>query len=272
MNNYIRLSFHDLPADRAELLIAALSDAGFEGFEEGEQVLNAFIPENAFDETVVSEIAVQWDAAYSKTVIEETNWNQVWESNFPPVVVNDFVAIRAGFHTPFGNEVEHEIVITPKMSFGTGHHATTWMMIAQMKDIDFSGRSVFDFGTGTGILAILAARLGAGRVVAVDCDEWSIENCRENILQNRTEGIEVIRADMAQLHEQFDIILANINRNVILDNLAVLAAQLAPGGTLLISGLLATDEAEITEAIGTHGLKTGRIMVRDNWLSMKIGR
>lgn len=270
MSRYLQLVFPAISASQSELLVAALSEAGFEGFEEEPALLKAFIPLDRFDEIVARTIAAELDVQFISSVIEETNWNQVWESNFSPVVVDDFVAIRAGFHTPFGNSVQHEIVITPKMSFGTGHHATTWMMMRQMKEIDFTGKSVFDFGTGTGILAILAAKLGAGRVVAIDNDDWSIENCRENLLHNHAGVVEVKKADTAQLGERFDIILANINLNVILDNLAALIAQLVPGGILLLSGLLATDQPTIGENAKQQGLKPVHSITRDNWLCMRL--
>jgi ribosomal protein L11 methyltransferase len=270
MDSSLQLLFEDISPAQSEMLIALLNEAGFEGFEEGDHYLKAFIAPAAFDEIAVKSIAEGLHARFSKTVIGETNWNQVWESNFSPVVIDGFVAIRAGFHASFENSVEHEIIITPKMSFGTGHHATTYMMIEQMKEIGFANKSVLDFGTGTGILAILAAKLGAARILALDHDEWSITNCRENILQNNAAPVEVKKAGSAQLGEQFDIILANINKNVILDNLSVLVQQLAPGGVLVISGLLNTDEEEILEGAKKEGLQLLQRMMRDNWLSMKL--
>lgn len=271
MSSYIQLLFRDISAAQSEILIAALDEAGFEGFEEEEKGLKAFVASDRFNETAAGEIAVQAGVSFSKSVIEETNWNELWESNFPPVVVDDFVVIRAHFHESPRQRTEHEIVITPKMSFGTGHHATTYMMMRQMREIDFTGRSVLDFGTGTGILAILAVKLGASRVTALDNDEWSIANCRENILQNKALSIEVIKSDSARLDEQFDVIVANINRNVILDNASVLAGQLAPGGILVISGLLHADEKDILERMRKEGLHLLKKTGQDNWVSMKLG-
>ncbi len=132
---------------------------------------------------MLNDLTSSLQLSFSKTIIEETNWNQVWESNFDPVIVDDFVAVRAHFHEPIKN-VQHEIVITPKMSFGTGHHATTYMMMQQMRELDFAGKNVFDFGTGTGVLAILAEKLGAQKVIAIDNDDWSIENADENVKRN----------------------------------------------------------------------------------------
>lgn len=267
MNNYIQVLFPSVSQEEAELLIAALNEAGFEGFEEEESRLKAFIRMNEFEEYRVREIAAGTD--YVVSVIEETNWNQVWESNFHPVVVDDFVAIRADFHEPVAG-TEHEIIITPKMSFGTGHHATTWLMIQQMRDLDCEGKSVLDFGTGTGVLAILAKKLGAERVTAIDHDEWSIINAGENIERNDAGMIVLLRADSADRKDEFDIILANINKNVILDNLDALKDQLLPDGILLLSGLLAQDEEEVVMAAGAHGLKVSYKAERDNWLLLRL--
>lgn len=244
MAKFIQIEFQNITAQQSDLLIAELSNIGFDGFEEGENILKAFIPADNLNEAAVKEIAANQNVSFVQSTIEETNWNAVWESNFPPVIVDDFVAIRADFHEPI-KEVEHEIVITPKMSFGTGHHATTYMMVQQMRTIAFDSKSVFDFGTGTGVLAILAEKLGAKQVMAVDNDDWSITNAEENIQRNDCSRIILKKANDAITGRQYDIILANINKNVILDNFSSLVYQLAPDGTLLLSGLLLEDEADI---------------------------
>ncbi|MGZ8550441.1 MAG: 50S ribosomal protein L11 methyltransferase, partial [Chitinophagaceae bacterium] len=154
MNSYIQIEYQNISQEQSDLLIAQLSEIGFDGFEEEENKLKAFIDSNNFDETLLQDISTPLHVDFSKTVIEETNWNKVWESNFDPVIVDDFVAVRADFHEPI-KDVELEIIITPKMSFGTGHHATTYMMLQQMIEEDFKDKIVFDFGTGTGVLAIL---------------------------------------------------------------------------------------------------------------------
>lgn len=269
MAEYIQLIFENISTTQSDILIAQLSEAGYEGFEEEENSLKAFIPTDIFNEVLVKEIASSVDSTYSQSVIKETNWNEVWESNFQPVVVDDFVGIRAEFHQPIAG-VEYEIVITPKMSFGTGHHATTWLMMSQMRKIDFINKQVLDFGTGTGILAILAEKLGAASIAAIDYDEWSIMNCRENILQNQAGRIEVIKADSAVLDRQFDVILANINKNVILDNLAALTKQMTPGSVLVLSGLLGEDEPEIVAATEKAGLQLLDKVKRHNWLCLKL--
>jgi len=261
--------FQPVSSEQAEILVAQLSEIGFEGFEEEGSTLKAFVAEKEVDEEALQSILAKWNIQAERSVIRETNWNETWESGFQPVVVDDFVAVRAHFHQP-NKAVQHEVIITPKMSFGTGHHATTYMMIRQMKDLSFSGKLVLDFGTGTGILAILAAKLGARRIVAIDHDEWSITNCRENILQNNVTSIELQQADSAACNEQFDIILANINKNVILDNLPVLAQQLLPDGILILSGLLAADQHDILQGIQSAGLQLQGVKDRHNWLSMKV--
>ncbi len=271
MNNYVEIVFENISADQAEMLIAELSEAGYEGFEEGENLLKAFISAGIFDKAATLEIARNHATLFKELVIGETNWNAVWESNFQPVVVDDFVMVRADFHEP-ARGVEVEIIITPKMSFGTGHHATTFMMIQAMREIDFRGKAVLDFGTGTGVLAILAEKLGAKRIVAIDNDEWSISNAAENIQRNDCNLIELKKAGTALLPESFDIILANINKNIILDNFSHLTDQARKGGTIVLSGLLEEDEEEISH-IGNEQLlvfATGK--KKDNWLCLKFIR
>ncbi len=271
MNNYIQIVFASIQPEQAEMLVAQLSEAGFDGFEEGENELKAFIPEKDYDKQLLKELAYKYQLQYSEQAIREQNWNALWESNFQPVVVEDFVGIRAGFHEPIPS-VEHEIVITPKMSFGTGHHATTYMMIQQMKGISFAEKSVFDFGTGTGVLAILAEKLGAASVFAIDNDDWSIENALENCQFNSCHAVELRKMDSASAGKQFDIILANINKNVILENMAALSAGLLPGGNLLLSGLLEADETDVlSKVIETRLNYMGKIN-RNGWICMKINK
>ena len=269
MSNYIQIQFQNITTAQAEMLIAELSQQYFEGFEEQGALLKAFIPEKDFDETVLNEIALQHNLSFQKSVIEETNWNQVWESNFEPVVVDDFVSVRAEFHAPEKN-AEHEIIITPKMSFGTGHHATTYMMIQQMRGIDFKNKIVFDFGTGTGVLAILAEKLGAENILATDNDEWSINNALENIERNNCHKIDIKLSSVIPVENKFDIILANINKNVILENLSTLKSQLLPEGILLVSGLLVDDKEDILTATEKFKLKVFNIIERNNWLSIRL--
>jgi ribosomal protein L11 methyltransferase len=272
--DYVQIEFKNLSPEQSDLLVAILNNIGFEGFEEGAGSLKAFIISINYEEETLNEIAQRHEVDYQKTIIEETNWNLVWESNFQPVIIDDWihgtpwVAIRAHFHEPIRG-VEHEIVITPKMSFGTGHHATTWMMIQQMGEIDFNNKTVFDFGTGTGILAILAEKLGAANVTAIDNDDWSIENARENLQRNNSSKVEVKMAGNASGDERYDIILANINKNVIVDNFPSLVSQLVPGGVMLISGLLVEDEEEIITEARKFSVKTSKKTEYNNWISIR---
>ena len=269
MATYIQIEFQSISSEQSDLLIAQLSEIGFNGFEEEDNSLKAFIPANDFIQIAVKGIAASHNLSFTQTTIEETNWNAVWESNFQPVVVNDFVGIRAGFHEPITG-VEHEIVITPKMSFGTGHHATTFMMIQQMREIDFAGKTVFDFGTGTGILAILSEKLGASKIVAVDYDQWSIENAEENLVRNNCSRVVLKKTDTVAGEGQYDIILANINKNVILDNFSSLVKKLSHPGILLLSGLLEADENDIMVEAGKSPLQFSVKSSRNNWIALRF--
>lgn len=266
---YIQIDFQNINRQQSEILVAELAELGYEGFEEGEGALKAFIPENIFDEHLLNDIESTNNVTYTKELIQETNWNEVWESNFQPVIVEDFVAIRADFHEPI-KSTQIEIVITPKMSFGTGHHATTFMMMQQMRDIDFKDKSVFDFGTGTGVLAILAEKLGAKEILGTDNDEWSINNANENVQRNDCSKIELRLSDMVPQEKLFDIILANINKNVILQNVHFLKQQLKQNGVLLLSGLLIEDKQDILSATDKLSLKFINSTERNNWLSIRL--
>lgn len=270
MNNYYEIC---IPAETAlqELLVAELSEMGYDGFEESAEQLKAYVPEENYAEKELNNLLNKYKLSYSKSIINKQNWNQLWESNFEPVRVDDFVGIRASFHPPFAG-VAHEIVITPKMSFGTGHHATTWQVMKLMQELDFAGKRVFDFGTGTGILAILAEQLGAAAVLAVDNDDWCIENTSENILVNNCKVIDIQKVDSVKLDQQFDIVLANINRNIILEYSKELAAALVTEGQLLLSGLLVEDEGIIRETFVGLGLTYRKTTGRNGWIALWFSR
>ena len=260
-------------ADEAikDMMIAELADLGFDGFEETETGLLSYIALDRFDDELSSgleELVNRFGLTYTSNAIDKQNWNALWESNFEPVLVDDFVGVRANFHDSFSGAVEHDIIITPKMSFGTGHHGTTYSVMQLMRGIDFTKKSVFDFGTGTGLLAILAHKLGAGYILAVDNDDWCIENASENIEVNNTQSIEIQKVDNAKLDKKFNIIIANINKNIILDNLAFLAEAAVPGGVVLLSGLLVEDEPEIEAACAALGWKHQETRARNNWIAL----
>lgn len=185
------------------------------------------------------------------------------------MIVHDFAAIRAHFHAP-AEGVQHEVIITPKMSFGTGHHATTFMMIEYMSELDCQNKSVLDFGTGTGVLAILAEKLGASKIVAIDNDDWSIDNSKENIEVNGCRNIELLKADKLDLSQQFDIILANINKHVLLNNMTAIRQHLQVGGVVIMSGLLSGDRQHIEVAAVKEMLKLEEQKDRQNWIALRI--
>jgi ribosomal protein L11 methyltransferase len=267
MDQFIQISLTNLQPGQSEILIAQLADSGFTGFEEKENSLEAFINQEDYDQSVIQSLADNYSLSFGEQLVKNENWNQVWESNFLPVTVSDFVAVRAGFHQPI-TDAEYEIVITPKMSFGTGHHATTYMMIELMRDIDFHGKLVTDFGTGTAVLAILAEKLGAEKVTAIDHDDWSIENAIENRERNGCQKISVIKDTAITSAGLQDIILANINKHVILENFSSFSRQLVPGGKLLISGILETDEKDLMKVATDTGFRLVKKQNRDKWIAL----
>jgi len=269
MHTYIQVEFSALSPGMPEILIARLMMNGYEGFEETENSLKAFIPESIFDQSELMALAEEYQVLYSVESIPARNWNQAWESTFEPVTVDNFAHIRAEFHPAFEG-VEHEIVITPKMSFGTGHHATTEMMVRMMRGIDIQDKRVFDFGTGTGILAILAEKMGAAEIYAIDYDEWSIANAAENIEMNHCSRIHLEKSDRFPDERSFDVILANINRNVILDNLAGMTSHLIKGGTLLLSGLLENDRKDVVQAAENYRFRVEEITEQNNWICLML--
>jgi ribosomal protein L11 methyltransferase len=276
MNRHIQISIETKDAGESDIFVAKLSHAGFEGFEEEPKKLHAFIPETLYDAAVVEKIVADvkgladpFHRFFKIEYIEPQNWNAEWEKDFEPVVIDDFCAIRAHFHEAIP-QIEFDLVITPKMSFGTGHHATTYMMIAAMKNQDFRNLSVLDFGTGTGVLAILACKLGAADVLAIDSDEWSIENALENTAVNTCPGIRVEMRDSLAGTGQFDVILANINLRVILENMGFLRQHLNKSGVFIGSGVLESDEEKIRLKAVSAGFAMERLMIKDNWMSFSL--
>jgi ribosomal protein L11 methyltransferase len=265
--NHIQITIASGDVEEQEMYIALMAAIGYEGFEQEDRLLRAFIPEEQFDKGMLGSLLEPLGAKFETERIKEKNWNEEWEKNFQPVVVDDFCAIRAHFHAPVAG-VEHELVITPKMSFGTGHHATTFMMIQAMRQVDFGGRRVFDFGTGTGVLAILAGRLGAASVLATDNDDWSIVNARENVANNGCSCVQVVK--MEEVPEgPFDIILANINKHVIISQLPALGQQFNPGGVLLLSGLLDSDFQDIENEAVKENISISVRMTKERWICLR---
>ena len=262
--SFTELIFSPLTPEQSDMLIAALSEQGYDGFEETPSELRAYIPSAQFDIAVANQFAHYHSVSIRINELQATNWNQQWESNFDPVTIESFLHIRAAFHPVWG-QANHEIVITPKMSFGTGHHATTRLMATEMSKLQWDQKKVFDFGTGTGILAILAEKLGARQIVAIDNDTWSIENAAENFGTNECKHIELHLSEQLPDHSKFDIILANINTFIIKQYLFSLVKLLEPGGQLLLSGLLVEDMTELRSLCDQLKLRTLSAETLNGW-------
>jgi ribosomal protein L11 methyltransferase len=255
--------------ETADILIAFLSDSPFDTFEETADGLNAYAPASASVheiDALLLDLQGQFDFTWEKELILGQNWNELWESNFQPVIVGDFCAVRADFHEPIPG-VKWELVINPKMAFGTGHHETTWQCIAAIEHLPLLGAKVLDYGCGTGILAILASKQGAAEVEAVDIESESYRNTVENCIANGVNNVTTRLGTLANIEGQnFDGILANINRHVILESLPSLSNLLKTNGWLLISGILLTDEEIVTEAAKAAGFTKKEMKSRGNWL------
>lgn len=269
---YLSLKFimgdHD-----SEIWLALLSEWPFESFHEEENQITGYILQHDITEPMARFISEHEGVSfedYELTKVPDKNWNEVWESSFNPVAIDDFCYIRAEFHGNIENSFKHVVTIQPKMAFGTGHHATTFMMIQAMSQLDFKEKNVFDFGCGTGILSVVAALEGASKVVGVDIQPEAIENSDEHASLNEVSnqchfylgGIEKANT------EKYDIILANINRNVIIENLTELVSLLEQGGYMLISGIMFDDVKIISEALGFENMSVLNSRERDQWVQL----
>lgn len=271
--NTIEVNFTIEPvAPFRDILIAELSELGFESFVEQEKGLSAYVSFSAFQATNLQALEVsqlqEVSINYEVKEIPAQNWNAVWESNFDPIHVGDQCLVRAPFHEvkqPF----EHEIVISPKMSFGTGHHETTFLMLSQMLELPWDDKTVLDMGCGTGVLAVLAEQKGAREVLAIDIDEWAYENTKENLELNKTQKIEVQKGGADLLEgKSFNVILANINKNVLLNDLSAYVQALQPGGRLLMSGFFVVDADDLMKATAAFDLSFVRQTDRNDWTTM----
>ena len=298
---YIQIAFDFENQDQLEILVAQLSNLGFDGFNEEEAATSinngvgmssvlgtsaglgegaghckTFILQQDYMvnniENELNNIFSLHNLKYSKSIIKEENWNAVWESNFEPVRVGDFVGIRANFHPSFDPKVQYEIQITPKMSFGTGHHATTFTVMQLMENLDFRGKSVYDFGTGTGILAILAEMLGASEVLAVDNDPWCIENSEENLQANGSSKITIQLVEAAFQTRDFDMIIANVNRHIIEANLEALTQISNSTSTLILSGLLIENQDDIISLAHKNNWQFIQSQPLDGWVSLLFNK
>lgn len=273
MNSYLEFNFKISPLQPwNEILMAELIEIGFDSFTEEHDGILAYIQKDLFIENNLKGINMFANEAveisYTYREMPNINWNEEWEKNFDPINVENQVSIRAEFHP--NQNLTHEIIIQPKMSFGTGHHATTYLMIQQMLDMDFTDKTVLDMGCGTSVLAIFAKQKGAGKTVAIDIDEWSVENSKENAERNNVE-LEISQGTADNLGaENFDIILANINRNILISDIPTYVSILNNGGQLLLSGLCFFDVDDILEVCTEQKLTLKKKLQREEWVSLLL--
>ena len=268
--NYIEIVIPNAVGARAEEIVALLADEPYEGFEEKDNGLHAYISDVNFNEAVLKGVLQNYGLDYAITQIPKTNWNKSWEEHFDPVMIEGFCTVRADFHD-IKVDTPYEIIITPKMSFGTGHHATTKLMMLQMKEMDFQGKTVYDFGTGTGILAILASKLGAATIAGVDHEEWAVENARENFARNSADHVRVELGSIEKLPQSpCDMMLANINRHVLLEYMGQIRSRLKNSGMVLMSGILLEDRSIIESAATSEGLQLVQARSSGDWLSLRF--
>ncbi|GAA4291214.1 50S ribosomal protein L11 methyltransferase [Aestuariibaculum suncheonense] len=271
---YLGYEFTVTPLQPAvEILIAELGFAGFESFVETETGVTAYIQKEEWNEDILNDVQIlnseEFKIDYTFSEIEQTNWNEEWEKNFNPIVVDDVCSVRAPFHEK--PNTEYDIIIEPKMSFGTGHHETTHMMIQHILKNDFTGKSVLDMGCGTGVLAILAEMKGAKPIDAVDYDNWCYVNSLENVDRNNCEHITVIEGDASVLEgKRYDVIIANINRNILLQDMATYVSCLNENGILFLSGFYNDDVPVIQEVCEKLLLKFAEKFERNQWVALKF--
>ncbi|PZW38810.1 ribosomal protein L11 methyltransferase [Mesonia algae] len=271
---YIGYFFKVEPLQPAsDILIAELGELGFDSFVETEEGIEAYIIKDQHQEALVKEVSIleneNFKISYTIQEFEQVNWNEEWEKNFSPILVDDVCQVRAPFHPK--KETEYDIVIEPKMSFGTGHHATTHMMIQHILKDDMREKSVLDMGCGTGVLAILASMKGATPVEAIDIDNWCYLNTLENVERNNCSTIKVEEGEASLLPgRSYDIIIANINRNILLNDLPVYTDCLTENGEIYLSGFYEEDLPIITEKCESLGLKLDNHLVRENWVAVKF--
>ncbi len=271
--NYIKVNYTLEPkiTEASEVLMAQLGDLGFESFVETEKGFEAYIPENNFSPDLLKDLFIPFGDVrtdYTTETIQDHNWNRTWEENyFEPILIDNDVLIRGSFHkTKEG--VKHEIVIDPKMAFGTGHHETTGLMIKHILETDLKDKIVLDMGCGTGILGILCSKLGASEITGIDIEEWAYNNAIENCSKNNVSNMKVIQGDASSIDNKgYDIILANINRNILLNDIPEYSKVLKPGGLLMLSGFYESDLKTINDVTRKQGLNFISSKSDNKWIA-----
>ena len=272
--NYIEVDiFLSKKKPFTDIITAKLNEIEFESYQQTEYGLQAYIQERLFNKDLLNDsfsiLENKVDFSFKIKEIKQQNWNASWESSFQPVVINEKCIVRAAFHQK--TDVEFEIVITPKMSFGTGHHATTFLMMNAMFNLDFINKNILDIGSGTGVLSVLAEKLGAKNILGIDIDNWAFENSKENTILNNCNRINFEIGDVSNLEDKkFDVILTNINRNIILKDLDNYSAALNSGGQMLLSGFYTDDESLILSKAEKLNLNFQMRKQKDNWLLLHL--
>jgi ribosomal protein L11 methyltransferase len=270
--DYLLYTIEVSDPEQQEILIARLAEAGFDSFSQEEEQLLAYIPADLADEDAIAALLDSPSFFFTVEAIGDRNWNEEWEKNYPPVTVRGECYIRAPFH-PHDPDVKYEILIEPKMSFGTAHHETTSLMIEWLLDAELNGKKVLDMGCGTAVLAILAEMRGAAKLLAVDNDEWAYRNSLENIARNNCRVTDVILGDVSSVTEKgFDTLLANINRNILLQDLPAYAELMASPAELYMSGFYEADLPAIRERAESLGLQFAGSLEKNHWMAVKFTR
>lgn len=272
MNQFLKVSI-PVEASLTDILIAELSEMNYDSFEEVEQELHAYVEESSFDQSALTSVLDRYGISddFKVEKLDKINWNEQWEKNFDPVFIPGEVQIRAIFHEQ-QPEYKYDIVINPKMSFGTGHHETTYLIVNEQLHINHSGKAVLDVGTGTGILAIMAYKLGASSITATDVDDWCIENCRENFGLNGLDKFDILQGtiDKLTLPGNYDIIFANINKNVLLDEMIYYYKLLSDNGLLVLSGFYEQDADDIIAKARSFGFAVVTRNFKNHWAMITL--
>ena len=272
---YLKLNFNISPITPwRNVLIAKLGEIGFESFEDTDLGFHSYIQKSVFDLGLLNQLSLfknkDIQVSWVVSEIQPQNWNETWEKDFKPMRIGSDCIIRAHFHEKV--EAKYDLIITPKMSFGTGHHETTRMIMSFLLETDCTEKTVLDMGTGTGVLAILADKKGAKSVLAVDFDQWCVENTNENLKLNKSRNIEVLKGSWVPKVASYDLILANINRNVLLVQISDYAAQLNAGGHLIMSGFYNKDLKSIQECCASVHLKFICNLEENNWVAASFSK